>query len=305
MVTTLALATAACSDGSRATTDQPARVVAVGDIACGADALQRGPVCRYAAVADAVIDEDPALFLALGDIQYPTPSGRVDFGYYDASFGSLLDATLPTPGDEDWGVDRGAYLRYFGGRTTESGYDTSAIAGWHVVVLNSRDCFDDDGCREGSDQYEWLRDVLANPPEGTDRCTLAIWHDPRFLWAEWWQKDGLPRGPQERVAPFWELLDAADADVTLHGNAHHYERWTPMSASGEANSDGITEFVVGTGGKSLNALGPQPRPANLAAAQDAEFGALVLDLRPGSLAYRWRGIDSVGSFIDSGTIDCH
>ena len=283
----------------------PATVVAVGDIACGAEPAEQGTRCRYDIVAEAVLDERPDLFLALGDLQYADPSGTVDFSFYDRAFGSLRAITVPAPGDEDWTEDRAAFLEYFGERATESGYDSLAIAGWHVLSLNSQDCFDADGCREGSAQLEWLGAQLADPPAGTGDCTLAIWHDPRFLWAPWWEKDGVPRGPQERVAPFWDLLDAAGADVVVHGNAHHYERWAPMDAGGAVSQQGITEFVVGTGGKSLVPLGSDPRPETLEVAQADEFGALVLDLRPEGLRYRWRGAGPGTRFEDEGEIACH
>jgi hypothetical protein len=298
---------AACGGGGRGTAPtgpQRATLVAVGDIACGAEPAPLGDECRYDAVAEVAIAEEPDLFLALGDVQYATPSGDLDFSFYDEAFGALRPVTLPTGGDEDWDADREAFLGYFASRTNDDGYDSLALAGWHIVVLNSRDCFDDDGCRAGSPQYEWLRERLADPPDDAGECTLAIWHDPRFLWAAWWNEDGAPRASQERVTPFWELLDAAGADVVLHGNAHHYERWQPMNAVGEATKHGITQFVVGTGGKSLNDLGPEPRPANLAVAQDEEFGVLVLELRPGSLTYRWHGAEPSG-FRDTGTIECH
>jgi hypothetical protein len=300
-----AIAAAGC-DASRETTDgRSARVVAVGDIACGTPPAPTGSVCRYDIVADATNDEQPDLFLALGDTQYETPSGSVDYAFYDRAFGSLRPITLPTPGDEDWIADREAYLDYFGDRTTETGYDSHVIAGWHIVVLNSQDCFDADGCPAGSAQLGWLRDVLADPPGGASGCTLAIWHDPRFLWADWWSEGGMPRGPQNHVAPLWKLLAEAGAEVVLNGNAHHYERWAPMDADGAADPLGMTEFVVGTGGRSLNPLGPQPRPELLEAAQDDGFGVLVLDLRPGGLDYRWRGAEEADGFDDRGSIDCH
>jgi hypothetical protein len=307
-VTAVSAVAAACGagagGGSATTGPQRATLVAVGDIACGAPPMNEGDECRYGSVAEVAIDERPDLFLALGDVQYATPSGTLDFSFYDGAFGELRPVTLPTGGDEDWDADRDAFLTYFGARTNANGYDATVLAGWQVVVLNSRDCFDADGCRDGSPQYEWLQERLEDPPDDATECTLAIWHDPRFLWAAWWSKDGAPRGPQERVAPFWELLDAAGADVVLHGNAHHYERWEPMDAVGDAAEDGITQFVVGTGGKSLNEVGPEPRPENLAVAQDDEFGVLVLELRAGSLTYRWRGAEP-GGFHDEGTIECH
>jgi hypothetical protein len=306
LIAAASIGAASCESPGPAAAPEPsrsaerARVVAIGDIACGSPPGRTE--CRYDAVAEAVLDERPDLLLALGDVQYATESGRLDFRFYDRYFGSLRSDTLPTGGDEDWGVDRDAFLEYFGSRASPRGYDSILVAGWQIIALNSPDCFDNDGCKEGSEQIEWLRTELAARPS---ECTLAIWHDPRFLWAKWWTKDGVPRAGQERVAPFWTVLAESNAEVVLHGNAHHYERWAPMDASGGASDDGITEFVVGTGGKSLNPLGVEPRPANLEIAQAEEFGALVLDLEPGRLSYRWRGVDRDGSFEDVGTIRCH
>jgi hypothetical protein len=294
-----------CTDEPPPPSGPPVRVAAVGDIACAEPPSTAGTDCRYDVVARAAIEADPEAFLVLGDVQYASASGQVDYARYDRFFGSLRDRSIPTPGDEDWEVGRAAFLDYFGDRTTESGTGSLALGSWHLVVLNSRDCFDDDGCGPGTPQYEWLEASLSDPPDGTGSCTMAIWHDPRFLWANWWQKDGVPRGGQERVAPFWELLDAAGVDVVLHGNVHHYERWASMDAAGNTVTDGITQFIVGTGGKSLVPTGPEPRPEALEVAQATEFGVLTMLLRGDRLDYRWQGAEPGGSFSDEGTVPCH
>jgi hypothetical protein len=296
-----------CGHGAPTVTseeDGTVTLVAVGDIACGSPPASDGDRCRYGDVAELVHAQDPDLFLALGDIQYASSEGTIDFGYFDDAFGDLLPMTVPTAGDEDWGVDRRGYLDYFGARTTRAGYDSASIGGWHIIVLNSQDCVDDDGCAAGSEQYEWLRRELEDPPASAPLCTMAIWHDPRFLWTQWWTKDGVPRGPQDAVAPLWELLYEARAEVVLNANAHHYERWEPMNERGQVSSDGITQFVVGTGGKGLNAVGPDPRPRQLATDYDGGFGVLVMGLGTAWLDYRWEGTDPSASFADTGTIFC-
>ncbi|CAN5749688.1 hypothetical protein BH18ACT17_BH18ACT17_16740 [soil metagenome] len=290
-------AEASPSDPGRAT------VVAVGDIACGTEPAQQGAECRYDTVAEAVADEQPDLFFALGDLQYVDPSGEVDFSFYDSAFGGLRSITVPTAGDEDWGVDREAFEAYFGSRTTDTGYDALEVAGWQVLVLNSQDCFDDDGCGEGSEQYEWLREQLDEGVASADeRCTLAIWHDPRFLWAPWWEKDGVPREAQEHVAPFWALLGDAGAEVVLNANAHHYERWAPLGADGGPSAEGIVEFVVGTGGKDHAAAGT---PSTLGdAVIDDAFGVLKLTLHDGG--YDFAFVPAWGDIgVDSGEGTCH
>jgi alkaline phosphatase len=67
----------------------------------------------------------------------------------------------------------------------------------------------------------------------THRCTLAYWHHPRF-------SSGTDHGGTTAVQPFWSLLAADRAELVLTGHEHNYERF--------AKQNGITEFVIGTGG---------------------------------------------------------
>ena len=175
---------------------------------------------------------------------------------------------------------------------------------WHVLALNSQDCFDDDGCGEGTEQYEWLLDDLDRHPAERFPCTLAFWHDPRFMWVEWWRSDDGPRGPVPAVRPLWDALDDADAELTLGGNAHNYERWISQDVSGAIDPEGLTQFVVGTGGRQLNDAGPAPRPAALASFQDDAFGVLELQLRTGSYRWQWHSAPGEPVFHDEGTADC-
>lgn len=283
-------------------------VVATGDIACGQSAgtAEPGDMCRYDLVGQLVMSLAPDRFLALGDIQYPI-SSTPDYGFYDAVFGGLKGITSPTPGDADWSPDPGPYRAYFGRAAgSPGGYYSFDIGTWHVIALNSRDCWDKDGCGTTSKQYEWLRADLTAHPNDLYPCTLAFFHDPRFLWVDWWQRDGAPKGPDPRVTPFWGLLYGAGADVVLGGSAHNYERWGPQDPGGTVDLErGITEFVVGTGGRRLLGFGPKPRPSNLAAAQDQAFGALQMQLDTGNLGYAWHSAPGQPAFQDEGTVTCH
>ena len=61
------------------------------------------------------------------------------------------------------------------------------------------------------------------------------------------------------MEPLWSALYNAHADVVLNGHDHLYERYAQQDPSGNATAAGIREFVVGTGGESLNGLSyPQP-----------------------------------------------
>ncbi len=282
-------------------------VVATGDIACVEPPMAADPGrrCQYDLVGQLVTSLAPDRFLALGDLQY-SYSGPPDYANYDRYFGSLSSVTSPSPGDSDWEPDPSAYLARFGAAAgPPGGYYSFNIGSWHVISLNSRDCHDVDGCAPDGPQYEWLRSDLASHPNDLYPCTLAYLHDPRFLWVSWWDKDGAPKGPNPVITPLWGLLSAGGVDVVLSANAHNYERWAPQDIDGRRAPDGITEFVVGTGGRRLMPFGPEPRPKHLAAAQDTSYGALQLTLDPRGLTYSWKSAAEQPIFQDDGRVACH
>jgi hypothetical protein len=145
------------------------------------------------------------------------------------------------------------------------------------------------GCGPGSPQETWLRADLAAHPAA---CTLAFWHQPRF--------SSGPHGDQPDVAPLWQALQDAGAELVLTGHDHHFERFAPQDAGGAPNPRGLRQFVVGTGGKGTR---PLVRTAPNSEARDAiALGALMLTLRPGG--YDWRFAAAVGSFADAGSDTC-
>jgi hypothetical protein len=122
-----------------------------------------------------------------------------------------------------------------------------------------------------------------------------MWHHPLFSY-------GWTLGASS-VLPLWTALYNDHADVVLNGHDHLYERFTQMNPSGGADSTGIREFVVGTGGESLNGLyGSQP-PATLQAHDSSDYGVLVLTLHASS--YSWSFVNTGGRTIDSGTTACN
>ena len=87
----------------------------------------------------------------------------------------------------------------------------------------------------------------------TPVCTLAIWHQPRF-------SSGDEHGNDPSVAPFWDALYAAGADLVVNGHDHDYERFAPQDPDGDRDRErGIREFVVGTGGGELRGFGDAGR----------------------------------------------
>jgi hypothetical protein len=149
------------------------------------------------------------------------------------------------------------------------------------------------GCGESSAMLSWLRDDLASHPSS---CTLAYFHHPLF-------SSGSEHGNDPKMRPSWEALYAAGAEVVLSGHNHDYERFGPQTPDGAADSSqGIREFVVGTGGMSHYPTGTiQPNSQE----RNADtFGVLKLTLHPTS--YDWQFVPEAGkTFTDSGTTSCH
>ena len=99
-------------------------------------------------------------------------------------------------------------------------------------------------------------------------------------------------------------LYAAGADVVINGHDHDYERFAPATPDGQADPvTGIRQFVVGTGGASLYAIGPTIAP-NSEVRDGSTYGVIRLTL--GSDAYAWEFIPvEGGTFTDAGAGACH
>lgn len=238
-------------------------IVAAGDISC--------PGCHQLQTSNLVISLHPAAVLALGDEQYPHGS-LADFRkYYDPTWGRFKAITYPVPGNHEYLTKNAAgYFSYF----SRPGYYSFDIASWHLIALDSES--------DISSQSKWLQADLAAHPVN---CTLAYWHQPRY-------SSGTEHGSNPAFEPWWHILSNYQADVVLAGHEHNYERFAPMS--------GITEFVIGTGGKSLYPFG-KPIPGS-DFRDNKHFGVLKLVLHPTS--YDWQFISDSNQVLDSGTASC-
>jgi hypothetical protein len=259
-------------------------LVAAGDIAtCDSDDDAR--------TAALIAERDDAIVATLGDNVYPEGSDEAYAECYGPTWGAFLDRTRPAIGNHDDEADGGAaYYRYFGDRAgpAGSGWYSYDAGSWHVIVLNSN-C-GDVACGAGSPQHDWLVADLADSDAG---CALAYWHHPRF--------SSGPHGNEEDVAPFWDALADADADVVLAGHDHLYERFAPQTPSAEAAQDGIRQFTAGSGGRShyeRERLAP-----NSEVVIDDAFG--ILELRLSLNAYAWSFVTVDDTVTDAGSDLCH
>ncbi len=225
----------------------------------------------------------PGAIALLGDLVYPDGSASDFANCFDPVWGPLRDRLRPAPGNHEYRTaGASGYFDYFGSQagTPGQGWYAYTLGSWRVLVLNSN-CEEVGGCGPGSAQLAWLRGQLARAPA----CTLAYWHHPRY-------SSGM-HGDSDFMSDVWSLLADSNADLVLGGHDHDYERLV---------ADGMREFVVGTGGRSLYTLGG--RSDFTEARNDRSYGLLKLTL--GSGTYAWQFIPVEGSsFTDAGTGECH
>jgi acid phosphatase type 7 len=273
------------------TTPGDPTVAAAGDIAC-----KPGDTClvNAAATATAVVALHPTAVLALGDIQYENAT-TADFAAYDSTWGIFKSITHPAVGNHEYLTPGAAgYYGYFGAAAgnPSQGWYSFDLGAWHLIELNT-ECSFAGGCTASSPQGRWLQADLASHPRA---CTLAFFHQPRF------EEDS--NHNNTAVGPLWDLLYSAGADVILNGHAHDYERFAPRAPSGTLDpTRGIREFVVGTGGRSLNS--PDYRGPKSEVNQHSTYGVLQLTLHATSYGWRFVPVAGGSSFTDSGTAACH
>jgi hypothetical protein len=261
-------------------------VLAAGDIAqCPA---------RGAVLTARLLDGLPGIVLAVGDLAYERGTLEEFEHCYEPTWGAHKERTYPVPGNHEYETpDAAGYFAYWGDRagTPGKGYYSFNLGGWHFIAINGN-CWAVGGCQAGSQQERWLAADLAANSSG---CTLAYWHQPRF-------SSGVHHSDKSYEA-LWQDLYNAHADIVLNGHDHDYELFAPQTPTGASDpKNGIREFVVGTGGKSLYPFTVTEPNSELR--HFGTFGVLALTLR--SHGYDWRFVpEAGGSFTDHGSGACH
>ena len=300
-------------------------VAAAGDIACDpADPNFNGSnpsYCQMGATASAISSVAPNYLLPLGDDQYSDsatqgqpPTGSMYTNGYGASWGKLATSVpglvvRPVPGNHDWGdvnetdaepptLSASSYFSYFN-NVLPSGvsatndwysYDVPVTGGtWHLVSLDT-ECAAIGGCGSGSPEETWLRNDLA---AHTGQCIAVSMHDPRWSSGE--------MGSDSTYSALWSDLYSAHAALALAGHDHSYEHLSPRDANGNLASNGVSEFVVGTGGVDLSPWGTSPLPGTVYR-QDANFGVLALTLHSGYASFAYHS--TAGTTLEQGQVSC-
>ena len=116
-----------------------------------------------------------------------------------------------------------------------------------------------------------------------------------FCWFSTWREAG--------KRSTWQLLVQYQVDVVLNGHDHDYRRWKPLNGSGAVSSQGVTEFVVGSGGHELQTfVKSDSRVAYQNDANPTTLGVLFLTLHSTSASFKYENIS--GAVLDSGTVPC-
>ncbi len=219
----------------------------------------------------------------------PIPLADGQAGHFEESGGP--ESTVPSGGPV--GVGEGWYSYNLGS--------------WHLISLNIECYSQPGGCSATGTWFAaetaWLQQDLA---ADHSPCTLAYWHQPTFSAADSLTQEGITAGI------WWQMLYQAGADLVLNGHDHLYARYAPVkpyfvpadtSVTGVTgtwlgtpdSNRGIREFIVGSGGETLDAVVAAPTSAtdwdgifnqqNLEAYTGDYWGVMALTLNPNGYAW--------------------
>ena len=199
------------------------------------------------------------------------------------------------------------------------GWYSYDLGSWHLISLNIECETQPGGCTGPwfASELEWLKNDLA---ANHSACTLAYWHQPTFS-----PTNGIavPEGPTAQQ--FWQLLYQYGADLVLNGHDHLYGRYRPLDPSGNYDpKKGIREFVVGTGGETLDPVvttntttadpsgNPNFNAENLEAGTGQFWGVMGLTLKENGYAWDFESAlkdpaqpTGPATFSDKGVGSCH
>jgi hypothetical protein len=285
---------------------------AVGDMACdqsnpsfhGGAGTTLG--CGEARTSDAVLgDASLDAVLGLGDYQYDC-GDLADYEVsYNPTWGRLDGKMEPAAGNHEYKTGRdvfGAqcpstnasaqnYFAHFGdsAHPETHGHFSFDLGTWHLIALNAN-CSKQNvgGCGPKTAQTTWLKQDLASTLQP---CVLAFWHQPRF------SGDNVAKV----YATWWNVLYAAHADVVLNGHLHNYQRFAPLNPAGTIDrTNGITEYIIGTGGENLVGLSPSA-PRRVVGIKT--FGYMRMTLSAATWTAEFN--NTAGTVLDTSTGSCH
>ena len=207
------------------------------------------------------------------------------------------------------------------------GWYSYNLGSWHIISLNIECETQPGGCSPTGPWFaaelQWLKnDLEANH----SACTLAYWHQPTYSPNNGISLEGIT------AQAFWQLLYQYRADLVLNGHDHLYARYRPLDPDENYDpKNGIREFVVGTGGETLDAVVTTPvtsgssetnmedpdgktnfNQLNIEAATGEFWGVMALTLNPNGYAWDYESAlkdpaqtTGPATYSDKGVGTCH
>jgi hypothetical protein len=233
-------------------------------------------------------------------IQHSSNGSEVDQNITNPTTGHVV--SQPTPQPEGQAGSFGS---------TGNGWYSYNLGAWHLISLNIECATEPGACSPTGSWFasetQWLARDLNQDHAA---CTLAYWHQPTFSsTATPFTADSTEGATADT---WWQMLYHHHADLILNGHDHVYSRFAPMDPYGNADPrHGIREFIVGTGGESLDTV--LPNTPNLQAWADQYYGVMKLVLHPSGYSWDYESaLESPSApagtpptYSDTGSGSCH
>ena len=278
-------------------TDQSARIIAAGDIACDTNRRTTsntgpsGTQCGDFTTSSLISTLKPDGIFALGDLQYESASSQELMTNFDVSWGPLRSTTYPVRGNHEYLTSGAAgYVDYFSEMSPS--YWTVDAGGWRIIAVDSW-CQGQiyAGCSATSAQTQWLKSELQRARDES-KCAAVMMHHPFVSSGSY---------ATSSVKNLWEAAVTGGADLMVAAHDHIYERFLPLDASGAPAVGGMPFFISGLGGAPATPIGDAV-PGS-AFRYNSNHGALSFTLTP--RAFSWGFVSSLdGSTLDAGTASC-
>jgi hypothetical protein len=278
-------------------TDQSARLIVAGDIAC--NQIRRttygigpsGIQCGEVATAALITSLAPDGVIALGDLQYEDANISELREFYGTTWGAFKNITYPVRGNHEY-ITSGAsgYVEYFGEMSPS--YWTTDAGGWRIIAVDSW-CQGQlyAGCSATSAQTRWLISELQRA-RSEGKCAAVMMHHP-------YVSSG--RYAVATVQHLWEASVANGADLVMTAHDHHYERFGPLDATGAPAPGGVPLFISGLGGAQVYPLGPAVPGSQYML--NSDHGVVQLTLTP--TTFSWGFVSALDNLTyDAGSASC-
>ena len=259
-----------------------------------------GPMGTASLVSGMLSDPNVTVFTAGNNVSDADPNALANC--FDPKWGSFKSRTYYALGVGDFtGRGADAVYNYFGDRTGPKGkgYYSFDLGTWHIVVLSTStyELGADELTNAGSAFNQWLVNDLSTT---TKACIMAISWERRLF-----TTGTGTMSRQFNMNTISEELYAAGADVLVSANDKLYARFPQTTPDGATDTaKGFRQFIVGTGGRSFDALHPASGGNPVEIQQNTQWGVIKFTLNASS--YKWEFVPTtVGGFTDSGETNCH